>query len=92
MVGSRMIKEQGYIFSRSKYRSENCILRMYNLIHPVERYWYRNEAMQIASSVIPRRNDKEQYLTMLPAPKDKGLLSVLEIQILIGFQTVVVVV
>lgn len=69
---------------------------MYNLIHlailSVERYWCRNEAMQIASSVIPRRNDKEQYLpvTMLSAPKDKGLFSMLEIQILIGFQTVVV--
>lgn len=72
---------------------------MYNLIHlailSVERYWCRNEAMQIASSVIPRRNDKEQYLpvTMLSGyafPKDKGLFSVLEIQILIGFQTVVV--
>lgn len=28
----------------------------------VERYRFRNEAMQIASSAIPRRNDKEQYL------------------------------
>lgn len=51
--------------------------------------WTTLSAVQIASRVIPRRNDKEQYLrvTMLSAPKDKGLFSVLEIQILIGFQT-----
>lgn len=52
-------------FREIVYDPDDCIL-MCNLIHlailSVERYRFRNEAMQIASSAIPRRNDKEQYL------------------------------